>query len=94
MGTKQTAIENLKKAHKSPSIGKHGPWLKTLEENRQRERYLQKIAVVFEEITDAQISAALDPLEGEKDRKEIIHQFVGKPVEQIEIKQVTLRLDV
>ncbi len=93
MGNRETAIKNIKKGWISPNIGKHGPWLKTLEENKVRERYLQKLSEHFEEIVDIQIDSAKN-VKGEKDRKEIVHQMVGKPVERMEIASVTMQIDV
>lgn len=94
MGTRAAALANLQKALKSPQLGKHGPWSKTLLENKARERYLEKLAEHFEEIADVQIAAAKDVVNGEKDRKEVIHQFVGKPAERIEVRSVSIKIDV
>ena len=97
--TREVAIKNLQKAVKSPTIGKHGKWLKTLEAEKQREEYLKRIAEEFDDVVTVQLKAAKGKatkkqIAGEKDRKEIIHQFVGKPIERVEVHQVTLRIDV
>ena len=95
MGRRDTALKALEIAHKSPRLGKHGPWLKTLEQNKQRDEYLKKIANEFDDVVVTQIKAAKgEDIPGEKDRREIIHQFVGKPVERVEVHQVSLNIDI
>ena len=97
--TRAIAIKNLEKAQVSENRGKHGKWLKTLEKEEQRKRYLEQVAEDFGSVAEVQIKAALGKatkkqLAGEKDRKEIIHQFVGKPIERLEVAAVVLKIDV
>lgn len=94
MGRRDTAIANLERGRNAPNNGKHGKWLKTIEANNARELYLQKLAAHMDEIVDVQIEAAKDIENGEKDRREVIHQFVGKPIEKIEVRSLTLKVDL
>ena len=89
----QASVKNLEKAHASPNIGKHGLWKKTLAENKAREMYLDKLAEHIEEIVDGQVEQA-KTTGGIQDRKEIINQMFGKPIERLEVKSVTIKVDL
>ena len=93
-GNRETAMANLAKAWESPDIGKHGPSKSTLDKQRAREIYLDKLAEKFETIVDIHFEEAAKR-ENVIERKEVIHQSVGKPVEQLEVQQTThLKIDV
>ena len=90
--------ENLKKmsdkAKKSPKIGKHGQWKKTLEKNQQREEYLKFIAENFHKLTAAQMKNITKPA-AYKERQYVIDQFVGKAKESVEVVgDIILRIDI
>lgn len=93
MGSAEVAKKNLELARQSPDAGKHGPWLKTLEANRQREEYLKELAKHMPKIIEAQIEN-VTKASGYKERQYVLDQFAGKAVEKVEIAQVTLNIDV
>lgn len=94
MGTREQALKNLKKAHQSPDIGKRGPSKETLDKEAARKIYLERLSQQFEGIIDVHMAEALNPA-NVVERKEVIHQMVGKPVEVMEVTQTTtLKVDV
>ena len=92
--SKETALKNLKKAVKSPKIGKHGQWKVTLEKNQQREEYLKFIAENFHKLTAAQMKNITKPA-AYKERQYVIDQFVGKAKESVEVTgDIVLKIDI
>lgn len=90
---KEQAIEHLKKAWQSPNVGKRGPSKATLEKEAARRIYLEKLAEKYENIVDIHLEQAAIPANF-AERREVIHQIVGKPVEKVEVEQTTtLKLD-
>lgn len=94
MGTREVALENLKKAHESPDIGKRGPSQKTLDQAEARRIYLEKLSEKYGRIVDIHFEEA-EKRENVIERKEVIHQAQGKPTEKLEVEQTTtLKVDV
>lgn len=94
MGTREQALKNLQKAHESPDIGKRGPSKERLDKEAARQIYLEKLAEKFEGIVDVHFTEAIKP-ENVIERKEVIHQSIGKPTETVEVTQkTTLQIDV
>lgn len=91
---REVAIKNLEKALESPNIGKRGPGQKALDQAEARRIYLEKLSEKFEGIIDIHLAeAAKAP--NVIERKEVLHQIVGKPVEKMEVEQTTtLKVDV
>lgn len=93
-GNKKIAMENLAKAWESPDIGKRGPAKATLDKEAARQIYLEKMSQQWETITQVHIEEAIKP-ENREERKEAIHQFIGKPTETMEVTQTThLKIDI
>lgn len=91
---KEKAMKNLAKAWKSPNIGKRGPHKSTLAKHEARKLYEEKMSQVWEEILEIHLKSARK-IENKDERKEAIHQFIGKPVETIEATVTnTLKIDV
>lgn len=93
-GNRETALKNLEKAHQSPDIGKRGPSKTTLDKEAARKIYLERMSQQFESIVDIHLAEAQNP-DNVVERKEALHQMIGKPVETMEVTQTTtLRVDV
>lgn len=92
---KEIAMANLKKAHESPNFrGKRGPNRRTLDKQEARRIYLERMSENWEALTNVHFQEALKP-ENVVERKEAIHQGIGKPVETIEATVTnTLKIDV
>lgn len=91
---REKAIENLEKAWKSPNVGKRGPNKSTLAKHEARAFYEAKLSEMWDNLVDIHIKSALKP-ENKDERKEAIHQFIGKPVETFEATVTnTLKIDV
>lgn len=66
---------------------------KTLDKEAARQIYLERMSHDWDEIVSVHIEQAKRP-ENKEERKEAIHQFIGKPVEKTEVEQTTiLRVD-
>lgn len=92
MGNTETARKNLKKAHKSPKIGKRGKSAITIAKENARKVFEEAQLKQWELISAKQ---AKDALKDRQSREYTINQVIGKPKETVEhTGEVGLKLDV
>ena len=66
----------------------------TLDKEEARRIYLERLSRDWEQLSDIHVEEAKKP-NNFNERREAIHQFIGKPVEKMEVEQTTiLKVDV
>ena len=76
-------ISALKKAHKSPKIGKRKKGKKTIEKEKLQKRYDKKAEKHYDKIFDIHFKTAKDP-KAIRERENAMDRMLGKPKLPIE----------